>query len=74
MVSIDRNWRIFENEKIGSVVTRVRADDGENDQLEFGLEPLAYGKYATDEDKLPFRIDKETGVVYLNETLQGRVR
>lgn len=52
----------------------MRADDGENDQLEFGLEPLAYGKYATDEDKLPFRIDKETGVVYLNETLQGRVR
>lgn len=69
---LDRNWRISNTEPIGNVVTRVHADDAENDQLEFGLEPLNYGANAV--QNLPFRIDNTTGVVYLNDSLKDRVR
>lgn len=64
---LDRNWRIFEDEPANSVITRVHGSDNENDKLEYGLE-ASDGKNA----KLPFTIDKEKGVVYLNESLKGR--
>lgn len=69
---LDRNWRIPDTEPIGSVITRVHGSDTENNQLEYGLEPLHYNG-DNKEDKLPFRIDNSTGVVYLNESLKGRV-
>lgn len=71
---LDRNWKISETEKIDSVIARVQANDNENDPLTFGLEPLSYG-FGNEEEtnkSLPFRIDSNTGVVYLNESLLGR--
>ncbi|XP_055853236.1 tyrosine kinase receptor Cad96Ca [Episyrphus balteatus] len=76
---VDRNWRISETEEVGSVIARVRADDAEHDLLQFDLEPHFHDNYAnpnqpgtTVHDGLPFRIDPNTGVVYLNESLAGR--
>lgn len=74
---MDRNWHLSENETVGSVVTRVRADDAEKDSLTFGLEPLLYGNLAyynkTSNGFMPFKIDENTGTVYLEENLMGRV-
>ena len=77
---VDRNWRISETEEVGSIIARVRAEDAENDHLQFGLEPLFHGNYGstnnnegTTNDKLPFRISTQSGIVYLNESLLGRV-
>jgi len=65
---LDRNWRLPETEQVGNVITRVRAEDTEQDKLTYGLEPHDYnGK------PLPFFIDNSTGIVFLNETLKGRV-
>lgn len=68
---VDQHWRITEKEENGSIIVRVRAEDAENDILQFGLEPhyLNRGKNI---DSYPFRIDSSTGVVYLNESLKGR--
>lgn len=63
----DRNWRISETEPVGQIIARIRADDSENDELVFGLEPAYKGTGN------PFRIDPVGGVVYLNESLNGRV-
>lgn len=71
---VDRNWRLPETLPVGSVVQQVRADDSENNVLEFGLEPLRNGNFGNanvGEEKMPFRIDPQTGVVYLNESLVG---
>lgn len=68
---VEQHWRISELEEVGSIIARVRAEDAENDILQFGLEPrnLYLDK---NPDPTPFRIDPATGVVYLNETLKGR--
>lgn len=63
----DRNWRISELEPVGQIIARIRADDSENDELLFGLEPAYKGT------NNPFRIDPVGGVVYLNDSLKGRV-
>lgn len=71
---VDRNWRLPETLPVGSVVQQVRADDSEGNSLEFGLEPLRNGNFGNvnvDEEKMPFRIDPRTGIVYLNESLAG---
>lgn len=72
---LDRNWQIPETEEVGTVITRVKGSDNEGGQLEYGLEPMQFygpGKGKPPE-RLPFRIDNTTGVVYLNESLVGRV-
>lgn len=72
---LDRNWRIPENEPVGTVITRVHGSDNENDHLEYGLEPMLGSQDGNGVgNNLPFRIDNNTGVVYLNESLKGRVR
>lgn len=53
---------------MNSVIARVQGHDNEQDILTFGLE----SKYNNGEDSLPFRIDQNTGIVYLNESLEGR--
>lgn len=73
-LQFDRNWQIPETEKVGTVITRVRGSDSEGRSLEFGLEPLQFDGANKKPEKLPFRIDPVTGVVYLNESLIGRVR
>ncbi|XP_018322259.1 tyrosine kinase receptor Cad96Ca [Agrilus planipennis] len=70
---LDRNWRIPETEPVGSVIVRAHGGDNENDNLEYGLEPLNMNyNGGKDIDHLPFRIDNKTGVIYLNESLKGR--
>ncbi|XP_036341274.1 tyrosine kinase receptor Cad96Ca-like, partial [Rhagoletis pomonella] len=70
----ERNWRISESEQVGQIITRIRAEDPENDDLIFGLEPHFISNYSEENDKhnLPFRIDEVRGNVYLNESLIGR--
>lgn len=65
---LDRDWQIWEDEKVNSVIARVQGIDNEQDILTFGLE----SKFNNGEDNLPFRIDQNTGIVYLNESLEGR--
>lgn len=71
----ERNWRIPETEPVGQIITRIRAEDPENDDLVFGLEPHFLSHFDNDNDteNLPFRIDSVRGIVYLNESLVGRV-
>lgn len=71
---LDRNWVLPDNEPVGSIVTRVRAEDNEQDTLTYGLEPLGHNYNGDDSPQppLPFFIDNSTGTVFLNETLKGR--
>lgn len=69
---LERNWKIVENEKTDSVIARVQAHDNENDILTFGLEANDFGNSQREFRALPFRIDQNTGVVYLNDSLAGR--
>ncbi|XP_055678314.1 tyrosine kinase receptor Cad96Ca [Lutzomyia longipalpis] len=73
IMTVDRNWRIFDTHEVGSFVTQVHALDDENDPLEFGLEPWNgnFGSSGGHEERMPFRIDPQTGIVYLNESLAG---
>lgn len=52
---------------MGSVVQQVQAEDEGNNVLEFALEPSP-----EEDESQPFRIDSQTGVVYLNRSLVGR--
>ncbi|XP_053684738.1 tyrosine kinase receptor Cad96Ca [Sabethes cyaneus] len=66
VILVDRNWRIRENTTVGSMIKQVGAEDSDNDELEFGLDPLGSGQLQ------PFVIDPQTGYVYLNESLEGK--
>lgn len=67
-----REWNIRENETVGFRVTQVHADDAEGDSLSYDLEPSLFYGNVNPTKNLPFRIDNETGTVYLNESLVGR--
>lgn len=71
MVLVDNHWKINESEKVGTVIARVQASDADpNDVLTFGLD---FDELTRKENEtLPFRINQDTGVVYLNESLDGR--
>lgn len=75
-VYLNRNWVLRESDPVGYVVERVRAEDNEQDELTYGLEPssLNYNRDAAPQPPLPFAINNATGIIYLNETLKGRVR
>jgi len=72
---LDRNWVLPDTEPVGSIVTRVRAEDNEQDTLTYGLEPLQHNYNGDDSPQppLPFFIDNSTGTVFLNETLKEKV-
>lgn len=72
---VDRNWILSDAEPVGSVVTRVSAEDNEQDELTFGLEASGHtlNWENTPQRPLPFYIDNSTGTVYLNESLKDRV-
>lgn len=59
---------------MGQIIDRVQAEDPDNDVLVFGMEPRFLSPMeSSQQSKLPFRIDPVTGVIYLNESLAGRV-
>lgn len=65
----DRNWNLRENETVGTKISQAHGDDNDDEILTYSLEPISFdGKHI----RLPFRIDNETGTVYLNESLLGR--
>uniref|UniRef100_T1IHS7 receptor protein-tyrosine kinase n=1 Tax=Strigamia maritima TaxID=126957 RepID=T1IHS7_STRMM len=67
VIVLERNWKIPENEPVGSRIERVRGRDAEHDPLVFSLKPGVFldgSRY--------FRIDANSGVVYLNQSLQGQ--
>ncbi|XP_018563441.2 tyrosine kinase receptor Cad96Ca-like, partial [Anoplophora glabripennis] len=69
---LDRNWDIKENETVGTKIAQAHGDDAEGEPLVYGLEPIQFYGSKRPPEKLPFRIDNETGTVYLNESLKGR--
>ncbi|XP_012061723.1 PREDICTED: tyrosine kinase receptor Cad96Ca [Atta cephalotes] len=69
-----RNWKLSETEPVGNIITRVHAKDNEQDNLIYGLERLEdYNGDNKPQSPLPFFINKTTGIIFLNETLKGRV-
>ncbi|XP_040167727.1 tyrosine kinase receptor Cad96Ca-like [Anopheles arabiensis] len=66
VIVVDRHWRIPENTTVGTMITRVNAEDNEDDKLEFGLDALVAGQ------EQPFIIDPNTGFVFLNSSIEGR--
>ncbi|XP_053657618.1 tyrosine kinase receptor Cad96Ca [Anopheles marshallii] len=66
VIVVDRHWRIPENTTVGTLITRVNAEDNDDDKLEFGLDALVAGQ------EQPFAIDPNTGYVYLNSSVEGR--
>ncbi|XP_033322515.2 tyrosine kinase receptor Cad96Ca [Megalopta genalis] len=74
VMSIDRNLVLRDTEPVGSVVTRARAEDNEQDQLTYGLESIGHSYNGDDSPQppLPFFIDNSTGIIYVNETLKER--
>ncbi|XP_034952398.1 tyrosine kinase receptor Cad96Ca [Chelonus insularis] len=74
VMRLDRNWILSDSESVGTIVTRVHARDNEQSKLIYGLEPIdhSYGVDTSSQFPLPFSINNETGVVYINETLKGR--
>lgn len=69
----ERVWYIFETEPVGSKIARAYGSDNEDEKLVYDLEPLTIPGQNISSRPLPFRIDSESGVVYLNESLKGRV-
>ncbi|KYB29498.1 tyrosine kinase receptor Cad96Ca isoform X2 [Tribolium castaneum] len=69
---LDRNWQIPESEPVGSKIIQAHGRDNEGGRVIYGLEPLQSLGNEKPTEKLPFRIDPYTGIVYLNESLQGR--
>lgn len=76
--SVDRHWNISEDERPGTVIDQVQAIDKDPDAvITFGLDVfIVYPDtwpYGTVTNKtLPFRIDPKSGIIRLNESLEGR--
>ncbi|XP_011312688.1 tyrosine kinase receptor Cad96Ca [Fopius arisanus] len=71
---LNRNWVLDDNEPVGSIVERVRAEDNEQGELTYGLEQVSHN-YNGDigpQAPLPFSINNDTGTIFINETLKGR--
>ncbi|KAG8179353.1 hypothetical protein JTE90_007625 [Oedothorax gibbosus] len=62
-----RDWIIQEDEPIGSRIITVRTRDDDNDPIEFGIEPARY----VDGSEY-FRINKDSGEVFLQKALTGQ--
>ncbi|KAL1501374.1 hypothetical protein ABEB36_006704 [Hypothenemus hampei] len=69
---MERNWQIPDNEPIGSKIVQVHGSDIESTNLTYGLQPIQFFGSDKPPDPLPFRIDPQTGAVYLNDSLKGK--
>jgi hypothetical protein len=69
VVIVDRNWKIPEDEPVGTKVAHARVPDEHTGSTEFSLEPNDF-----QDGSEFFRIDKETGAIYLNKTVEGKVK
>lgn len=71
LLTFERNWKIKETEPVGSVIIKITSQEH---GVTYELEPKPNPLDTSFNQSLPFRIDNRTGVVYLNESLKGRVR
>lgn len=72
-INVDREWIVQEDDPIGTIITRVRAQDQEQDALTFGLElPGPYENGYGIVKEVPFTIEP-SGNVKINESLVGKV-
>jgi len=67
-ISVERHWSIPEDEPIGTRVAHARVDEADP-TLEFSIEASEYMDGSSF-----FRIDPTSGAIYLNESMQGRVK
>ncbi|CAB0031199.1 unnamed protein product [Trichogramma brassicae] len=81
-VYLNRNWVLSEDDPVGKIVERVRAEDSEQDELSYGLEPSQMNyqglldqphNHNNNNKPLPFDINNTTGIITLNQTLKGRI-
>jgi hypothetical protein len=70
-ITVDRNWNIPESTKVGSIVKTVRASGSGDRMIEYTLSVDDMISRGVDN---PFWIHPHTGFVYLNKSLEGRVR
>lgn len=73
-IHLNRNWILRETEPVGYIVERVQVEGSDRNKLEYGLEVKNSAGSTALHIPLPFTIDNSTGVIALNETLEGRVR
>ncbi|XP_045460626.1 tyrosine kinase receptor Cad96Ca [Harmonia axyridis] len=70
-VYLERNWKIYDTEPVGTKIAEAHGSDLDGDTLSYGLTPIVYNEDLPVRN-LPFVINETTGVVYLNESLKGR--
>lgn len=66
VLTLNRNWKIPENEVVGIRIETARAQDAEDNALTFDIKPSAF----IDGSRF-FRIDPQLGDIYLNSSLEG---
>ncbi|XP_044762114.1 tyrosine kinase receptor Cad96Ca [Coccinella septempunctata] len=70
-VYLERNWKIYDTEPVGTRIAEAHGSDLDGDTLSYGITPIVYDETLPVKN-LPFVINETTGVVYLNESLKGR--
>lgn len=69
-ITVDRNWSIPESTKVGQIVKTVHVQSETNDTIKYSLE--LDDPFSPNQEN-PFWIHPNTGYVYLNSSLEGRV-
>lgn len=69
-ITVDRNWSIPESTKVGQIVKTVHVQSETNDTISYSLE--LDDPFSPNQEN-PFWIHPNTGYVYLNSSLEGRV-
>ncbi|GAB6027068.1 hypothetical protein CHUAL_013794 [Chamberlinius hualienensis] len=70
-LSLLREWQIVETEPVGARIVTAKGEDLQEDSLKFFIRPSSNGRFP-DGSHL-FRIDSESGEIFLNESLVGKV-
>lgn len=70
-IMVDRNWSVPESTQIGTIVKTVHVQGKDNKTINYTLE--LDDPFSPNQEN-PFWIDPTSGYVYLNKTLDGRVR
>lgn len=65
-MQVQRNWYVMSTEPNGTYVTKVYRERTGDEKVTFGLE--------TSGPPVPFNIDPNTGVVFVNDTLNDKVK
>ncbi|GJQ72955.1 hypothetical protein Trydic_g1597 [Trypoxylus dichotomus] len=66
-VNTERYLQLPESTAVNSTIATAYGDYSGDEVLTYGLEPKEEG------ESIPFRIDSESGVLFLNESLEGKV-